>query len=149
MVPLKEAMDNELWLKAVAKDLIFQIRPLSLTKVDIANEVDEPLSLEKIDLHSNVWLLKLDIVNLCREKQNYRTINRHLILMDSDEFIFPVLYDTHLNYYSKYSNTSNLIFFEKSGFTPKIKKSGAVVFELPEHFDNLFIGFNDGSIMEA
>lgn len=149
MIPLKEAIGNGLWLKATVNGLIFQIRPLSLTKVDIANEVDEPLELENIDLTSNLWLMNLDVVNLYREKQDADEFYNHLILIDSDQFEFPVLYDFHLYNGSKYAKKSRLEYFINSGFPPKIKKNGTLAFELPDHFDELFIGFKDGSIMEA
>jgi len=160
MVPLREAIDNGLWLKAEfieevyiedesSKEITFQVKPLSLTKINLAEEVDEPIKLEKIGIDSNVWLLKIDVVNLCRKKIDSYVLHDRLLILDEDNFEFPSFRDGHLSYISDFAQESGLDKFFDANLSPKVRRRGALSFELPDHFDELYISIRDGSLIEA
>jgi len=154
MVPLKEAIEDGLWLRAeCAEDegkkinIKFQIKILSCKKIDIAKEVDNLFELKTIDTDSNVWLLKAEVVNLLKTDLSVSGVTGSLILVDEERFNFSSVQNRHLNCFSKYADSSGLSNFFGTYLSPKIKKKGSIAFELPEFFDELFVGVKYGTVV--
>jgi len=86
---------------------------------------------------------------LCRKKMDTYVLKDRLILVDEDKFEFPTLNDDHLSLESDYAESSGLRKFYSANLSPKVRKRGAFAFELPDHFDELYISIRDGNLMEA
>ncbi len=154
MVPLSEAINSGIWIKAEYKEnednYVFQMKPTSFTKINLKNDVDDPIKLGHIDVSSNVWLLKVEVVNLCRQKvESSYMITGRLVLVDDDGYEFPTTDDWHLNLISDYANKTGLRRFFGTDLPPKIKRKGAVAFELPDTFDELYLSVRNGATVEA
>ena len=150
MVPLKYAIANGPWLFATTsdEDITFQCKALAFERIDLKS-VDEPEKLEHIDVSSNVWILKLEIVNLSRKPCGAHHVRKRLILKDADGFEFHNYSGGHLNLQSQFSKSSGLYNFWSDPLPPKVRKSGAMAYELPDEFEDLFISVHNGNLQEA
>lgn len=160
MIPLMEAIENGLWLRADCAeyeddfeqgviDISYQIRPLSFTKINIAEEVDNLVKLQNIDIGSNVWLLNLEFVNLCREDIESEKLMDTLIVVDEEQYKFRTVEDSHLLCWSKFATKSGLDKFYGVNLPPKIKRKGSIAFELPEFYEELYIDVKYGDLVQV
>jgi hypothetical protein len=160
MINLRKAIANGLWLKTefaadndleikISEKIAFQLKILSFTKIDIIKEVDTPFNLEEVDLDANLWLLKIEFINLCRKTMSSSVLVCRLILVDEEGFQFPTVKDHHLYLMSDYAKTSGLYRFYATDLPPKIKRKGALAFELPEKIDELYVGVKNGSVLKS
>lgn len=152
MIPIREAIETGAWLTAeynsYSEDVIsFRVRLTDFSKIDLA-AVDDNSAL-KFGIDSNVWRLGLDIVNLCKKEIRYSNVDERLAIVDQDGYEFPVFDDDHLTLYSTYAGQSGMKAFYAPMFPPKIKRSGAYPFELPEDAEELFLVIKDGTLREA
>lgn len=163
MIPIRDALETGAWLKAEflpiyswehgvndGEVILFRIRVTEFSKVDLA-AVDECERLS-CGLDANIWKLGLDVVNLCKKEfQPEILIDGRLFVVDEDGFQFQMVGDNHLrgvSQYSKQSGMSAFAFFPPA-LPPKIKRSGAFPYELPDEFDQLFLSIRDGTLCEA
>ena len=155
MVPLQEAIDTRAWLTGefsevfLQRNLInFRIRPSKFSRIDLT-AIDEPEKISpKLGLDANVWLLKCDIVNLFKREVHCGYITSKLRLVDEEGFEFMKVDDDHLLLQSQFSLSSGLNNFFSQELPPKIKRSGAIAFALPEFFEHLSIKVLDGTLSE-
>ena len=73
-------------------------------------------------------------------------LKTRLKLVDEEGCEFDFVEDSHLCSYSDYSKQSKLRKFYNAELRPKIAKNGALAFELPDYFENLSLGIEDGNI---
>lgn len=150
LIPINEAIDSGAWLKVVCDithdyrgdsetSLIeFRLRLRGFEKIDLSTGFT-PESFQNIDSESNVWRLRMDIVNMHKKPLESTLFGDILDLTDSDGFIFARCKDTELTLSSAYADSSGLRNFFCSNLPPKIKKSGVFAYELPELFDDMYI----------
>lgn len=161
MIPIKEAIDTGAWLLGEYKQpewgrefeegepISFQIKLLEFTKVNLES-IDNPEQIDPIiGLGANIWLLRLDIVNLCKKPYGVFWIKGQLLIEDDEGFQFAFLNENHLTLNSDFAKSSGLRNFYSQELPPKTKRSGSLIFELPEFFDQLNITVKNGSIKES
>ena len=141
MIPISEAIETGTWLQAKNDNVTFRIRVTAFSKIDPANI--PPIESKGIDIDSNIWLLSLDVINLCKTEQSLDTLKHSLKIMDEEEYEFSAFDSSSL-----YNNLGLSQFYSLS-LPAKIKKSGALTFELPEVFEQLFLTINNGEISEV
>jgi hypothetical protein len=151
VIPILEAIETGAWLTAEysnGDDVIsFRVRLTDFSKINLA-AVDDSSALQ-FGIDSNVWRLSLDVVNTCKRELYYFCVDDRLTIVDQDGYEFPVFKDNHLRLYSAYAEQSGMKVFFSPMFPPKIKRSGAYPFELPEDADELFLAIKDGTLREA
>ncbi len=161
MIPIREAIETSAWLRGEYKQpewhgdfekgelILFQMRLLDFSKINLAS-VDNPGRIDPtIGPDANIWLLKLEIVNLCKKPYGLFWIKRQLLIEDNEGFQFAFLDDDHLTLNSNFAKTSGLLSFYSLTLPPKIKRSGSIIFELPELSEDLIIKIKDGSLRET
>lgn len=153
MIPIQEAIDTGAWLRAEHrndKEILFQIKIKNFTKVSLL-DIDEPDNIidPTINQETCIWLLSLEIINLHKKQVHFEDIKKKLILIDEDGFEFNFLEDPHLEFLSKFAETSGVKNLYGRDLPPKIKRSGAILFELPEIFEHISLSIRNGSIREA
>ena len=164
MVPIIEAIETGAWLKAEClhdrsgpqsefneindgKPITFRLRAKAFSRINLG-AIDQPEAL-KCSVDANVWKLDLEVVNLCQREVMSSLLGRRLVISDQDGFEFINSSDGHLRCFSRYAEMSGLEAFHYSVLPPKIKRSGAFAFELPEEYDQLFLTIRKGSLTEA
>lgn len=155
MIPIQEAIDTGAWLRGEFVEefeddrvITFQIKLKEFSKIDLTT-VDNPENISsELRLDANIWLLKCEIVNLSKcEAYSFR-ITHKLCLVDEDNYEFKIVSESYLTLSSEFAKTSELKNFFANALPPKIKRSGAVLFELPEFFEHLSIKVSGGSLTE-
>ena len=151
MIPILDAIESGAWLTAEYESddnpIRFRLRLTGFSRIDLA-AIDGCENL-KFGVSRNVWRLGLDVVNLWKREVPHYVVERHLVIVDQDGFEFKILEDNHLRLNSDYAETSGLRTFFPIDFPPKIKRSGAYPFELPDEFDVLFLAVRHGDLREA
>jgi hypothetical protein len=153
MVPIKEAVNSGAWLHCEKRDNLFKVnqfrlRIISFKKINL-KDIDNPEEIEKFDETGNLWLMKIEVINLNKEPTSTYNNTGKLKLIDNDGFQFPKFKDGHLERLSKYSNSSGLDRFWSTDLLPKIKAIGSIVFHLPDDEDaEYFIAFEDNGIVQ-
>jgi len=140
MIPLNEVIEDGSWLRVDIpgdEKRSFQFRPTSFSKINMS-EVDNPEKLKEIDINSNIWLLNLDIINLSKQEFDSYKFTDVINILDEDSCAFSKINDSHLTLSSEFAKTSGLEKFFCVNLRPKIAKSGAIAYELPDFFDQLF-----------
>jgi len=155
VIPIQEAIDTGAWLRGEFVEewednrvITFQIKLKEFSKIELAT-VDNPENIsDGIRLDANVWLLKCDIVNLSKYEAMSLRITHKLCLVDEDDYEFMIVRESHLTLSSDFAEKSELKNFYAAMLPPKIRRSGAILFELPEFFEHLSIKVSGGSINE-
>ncbi|MDP2100118.1 MAG: hypothetical protein U1C51_04410 [Candidatus Izemoplasmatales bacterium] len=140
MFPLNEIIETGSWLRVDVEGdpkRSFQFRPTSFSKIDMS-EVDNPEKLDEIDINSNIWLLNLDIINLSKREYSSIDFTSVIYILDEDSCAFSIITDSHLMLSSKFAKVSGLNKFFCVNLRPKIGKSVAIAYQLPDFFDQLF-----------
>lgn len=149
MIHINDAIESEAWLLFDIKDYEtnykFQIKIKAFERVDLST-IDFSQCRAEIDEASNIWIIQLDVVNLCKQQADIKHIKRNLILIDGDGFEFKSFEDRRFQLPIQYEYTSGLVNFYNLQLNPKIKRSGAILFELPDIFENISIGIIDGTL---
>jgi hypothetical protein len=150
MIPLNEAIETGSWLQAKTDDLLFRFKPISFSKIDLA-EIDNSNKM-KID-GGVLWLLKIEVVNMNKVQCHPFYIRDHIAIFDSDDFLFLPVKDDHLTSDSNFAVSNGLNRFvgwsSCPALPPKIKVSGALAYLLPEEDTKYFLSVKDGEISEA
>jgi hypothetical protein len=161
-IPVQEAIDSGAWLRGKfpfpeggaspwerGESVEFQIKITGLSKLNL-NEIDcvevLPSDLIKSD---SLWVFAFEIVNLSKKEIGVFWIKRQLFLADNDGFEFKV--DDNASSWvlnSEFSNKCGLRNFFSLDLPPKIKRSGAVLFELPEFMDVMLVKVRNGTLTE-
>lgn len=131
MIPINEAIEAGSWLTIYKnEDLLFRFKLNNFEKFDTDGYTrgDKPFP------EGNYWLLNCEIVNTTKQEIETWEFRKALIIVDEDDCEFSIF--SHMS-----ENTDQL--------KPKIKKTLAYVYELPENFEQLFIAFKDGQIIEV
>jgi hypothetical protein len=160
MIPIREAIETGAWLKAEfaptnsleaeinnGEPLSFRFRVTEFSKIDLS-VVDNCAALS-CNLDNNIWKLRFDFVNLGKKEMSDTVIANRLVLADSDKYEFQVFDNPHLRYFSDYSVQSGLKDFWGVRLPPKIKKAGALPYELPDEFDQLYLAIRNGELCEV
>lgn len=150
MINIKELIESEEFysLSAVDRyDESFNVRirveslyPLDWDDVDDVEEVDE------IEHNSNIWVMEVCLVNLNKKKLSVDKIKAQLRLIDEEEFEFDSVEDFHLCSLSEFAKNSKLEKLYSGDLKPKIARSGAIAFELPDGFEELYLTVDNGTI---
>ena len=158
MVPIQEAINSQAWLRFSNDGYLrkwspdeprdFRVRVLEFYKIDLA-EVDDP---EEVDVsHENAswWMLKLEVVSLCKRKIFTSDFYELALLVDQDNFGFNCLIESHL-YSSEFGKKTGLYRFWRERLFPKIKAVGALTFLLPDDEEAQYsLSMDNGKVEEA
>lgn len=135
MIPIKEAISNDTWLRCeydYNETLYkFNIKILSFRKINLS-EVDEPEKIKVIDKNANYWIMGLECINLITEPLSPTYTTGQLILVDQDGFKFHTSDDVHLRLWSDFAKKYLLDCFFATDLVPKTKAVGAIAFQLPD-----------------
>lgn len=151
MISLEHLISSGEWASIVFKDdweenfYSFQIRLKNFYKLD-PESIDEPEDVDSVDLESNIWILEADLVSLNKKKFDIDDLSSKIILVDEDGFEFNIVYDYHMCNGSEFAKKSGLSNFDSQSISPKIKRSGAFAFELPDFFDGLNLSVENGQV---
>lgn len=167
MIPIQEAIETGAWLEANyahindfriqsgKTTLGFRFRVKNLEKIDLRSVVVDPEDLGykmfplKLDIDANVWRLDLDIVNMEKYEIRSDLFGELLGIQDESGNEYRNCQDRYLTLASEYAKLSGLERFFATELPPKIKRSGAFCFELPEFFEQLFVVAREGTIKEC
>lgn len=153
MIPIREAIETGAWLTAEYSNgdnvISFRVRLTDFSKINLSAIDDNADLSSRPALDSNIWRLGLDVVNLCKKELDYWFVDERLAVIDQDGYEFPVFKNHHLQLYSSYAEQSGMKAFFGNTFPPKIKRSGAYPFELPDDADELFFGIRNGKLRET
>lgn len=154
MVPIKDAVNSGSWLNCEKTNNLFETNQFRI-KVNFfrklsLSEIDEPDKIRRFENSAILFLINIEVVNLNKEPTDlYKNVD-NLILVDNDDFSFPVFKDTHLHNWSAFAKTSGLNRFYTGIILPKIKTLGSIVFQLPDDDDaEYFISLQDGLVQEV
>tara|TARA_Y100000296_G_C5168932_1_gene256238 strand:+ start:859 stop:1320 length:462 start_codon:yes stop_codon:yes gene_type:complete len=112
------------------------------------NDIDDIEDVEEIEHDANIWIMEICLVNLNKKKISIDKIKEQLRLVDEEEFEFDLVEDFHLCSSSEFAKSSKLAKLYSIELKPKIARSGAVAFELPDGFEELFLKIDDGILSE-
>jgi hypothetical protein len=87
-------------------------------------------------------------MNLCKTETSIDMFKRAIKLIDEEGYEFSAKDIYPLSHDSKFAR-GGLVKFYSGELPPKISKSGAFTFELPDSFEQLFLTIKDGEISEA
>lgn len=157
MIPIKEAISSGAWLhceyKISSDDELtqFRIKILSYKKLDFS-QVDNPERINFKDEGTIIWIMDLEVINLTKEAISPIYGPGSIVLVDQDGFKFEYFNDDHLQLYSRFAIESKLMRFFAQKLIPKIKATGAILFQLPDDDDEAVYSISlkgEGSIREA
>lgn len=159
MIPIREAIETRAWLKAEFSPansleldennggkISFRLRVTEFSKIELSS-VDECAKLS-CNIDSNIWKLNLDLVNLCKKEISIGVVSNRLFLVDDDRYEFQLFDDNHLRCFSNYAKQSGIHAFFGCRLPPKIKRSGAFPYELPDELDQLSLVIRNGELRE-
>lgn len=163
MIPINEAIETGAWLEATGSTVInnrstavtFRFRLKRFEKINLHEVLVDPDDLGhrmfpmEHDLDDNVWRVDLDLVNMERYEISSQDFGDLICIEDEDGYRFRNCKDRYLTLASDYAQSTGLSDFFCSDVPPKIKKSGAFAFELPEFSEQLFIVVKNGVIKEV
>ena len=153
-VPVNEAINSGAWFKCISVDdehneYAFRLKIISFEKIKL-KEVDAPNKINFDLKEGDIWLMKIQCVNLNKNVMSSYDIASNIILFDQDDFEFPTVDDDHLQLDSEYSEISGLKNLFGESFIPKIKYWGSVIFYLPKEDEaKYFFSIRGGNINEA
>lgn len=150
MIDIRELIESGDFYSIYAEDhygepLSSRIRVENFYQLDWG-EVDDIEEVEDIELESNIWIMDVTLVNLNKKKFSIDMLKDLLKLVDEEEFEFDVVEDSHLCGYSEFAKISRLDKLYHTELKPKISKTGALAFELPDGFEELFLKIDNGTI---
>ncbi|MCF8325608.1 MAG: hypothetical protein K9I84_11665 [Leadbetterella sp.] len=153
MIPLKDAIENGLWLQCEydyrGKFIQFRLKILSFLKIKLS-EIDEPEKIKVIDSNANYWQMDIEVINLTKEPLKPIFGPNELVLVDQDGFKFHLSDDDHLRLSSEFAKRTKMNRFYATDLIPKTKAIGAIAIQLPEDDDAFYsISLKDGIVREA
>lgn len=162
MIPVNEAIETGVWLRAELSDnsaasgsegvLQIRIKIVGLSKIDLAKQILHEIPQGMRHMYPpdrNIWALTLSIVNLCKRQIGINQINDRLLLADEHGYEYTYLFDPDLSLLTDYGKENGLAAYFSCHFPPKIKRLGALPYELPEEIGQLFFKVGGGTLSEA
>ncbi len=149
MIPIKALVRDGCWLnctvrsKFVQGEVTVRMRVLSFERLDYA-EIGKAVSLEPIAEGAILWLLKLEVVNLCKASVLFGYLTEEMRVVDSDGFQFER--DDAGLYFSDFAKRVGL---SLGSLLPKLKAQGAVIFKVPDEDSEFSLAFKNGSSGES
>jgi len=154
MVPIKEAINNGLWLHCEHQygynTYQFRLKVNSFKIMDL-KEVDDPEEIDGLDENSKLYMLGIEVINITKEAVALHSSVDFLLLIDQDGFKFPIFKERHLYRVSEFGKKHRLQRFDLNELLPKIKAVGTIIFQLPDDDEaqySLSIQ-NDGFVQEV
>lgn len=152
MVPIKEAISGGFWMnceyKLYNEVIKFRLKINSFKKLDL-KEIDNPENIGMLDSDANLMIMEAEVVNLVKESKHSNKLIGSLILIDQDDFKFPIFRDNHLCYLSDFANKVMLNRFYIQELIPKVKSKGSIVFQLPDDdYAEYFISLQNNGIVQ-
>jgi hypothetical protein len=153
-ISIKEAINSGAWFQCCSgydghyDKYSFRIKILSFEKVNMS-EIDNPEEIN-LDIEGGVlWIMKLQIINLNREKEGI--IDGLIQISDEENYEFESVSDKHLCCFSKYAEASGLkrLYAKWDIYMPKIKYSGALLYLLPDEETEFYLTVPGGNIKEV
>ena len=135
MVSVKETINSGVWLHCEYKDyeelIKFRLKINSFRKLNLS-EIDNPEEIKNLDSSGTLWIMNIEFINLTKKAITPNYGPPVLILIDKDDFSFPLFEDYHLEDSSKFSHASGMNRFYSAELIPKIKAVGSIIFQLPD-----------------
>ncbi len=153
-VPLKEAIASGAWLECHAKSTVnggnereihYRLRVLAFTRTSV--EDISPSLVGQVLVEGILWLLSVEVVNLCKTGFNASRIKYSIKLVDEEGFEFQP-FDGALGY-DKNAGHNRFSTYGAPWPSPKIKATGSIAFVLPDEENNYYLAVEDGNIKEA
>lgn len=149
-VLLSDAIKSGNWYYCVAdmhgEEIPFRLRVLgfSRTSLDELQQIAKAVyDQEGIKLDGIPWVMSIEVVSLAKKPIHPDNFRKALRLIDSDGFSFKPI-SSGLDFYSPFEE------FYTRDLAPKMKRSGAVLMDLPDEEATYEIGIADnGLIQEA
>jgi len=153
MINIKDAIESGDFLSLSFCDydknaFAFQIRCIDFYKVDMSL-VDINEDVKEVESDSNLWIIDLDVINLNKKVYDAHMLTELIKLVDDEGFEFCVITDWELLSSTEFGKSSKIDIFSYQAhqkLKPKIIKNGAMAFELPDYFDELFLHVEGGNI---
>jgi len=145
------AIESGTWHECKGKyfeeEISFRLRILAFRRTTI-EEIDESL-INEVVIEGILWLMSVEVINLCKKPIDAWKLRDTLVLIDEDEYEFEYFSnsdldqdeDSGLHRFSGWSSNTSL--------SPKIKAVGAIPFVLPDEENNYYLMIKDGQIQEA
>jgi len=153
-VPLSEAINSGAWFKCndSHRDREYKLKIIKFSKVDI-NKIDSPEQIDRdYDLsQGNIWLMRIEIINLCKEQWGsyIPRFTDGILISDQDGYLYEEITDSHICNYSKFAKSSGLSDSTSTSFMPKIKYTRTLCYYLPKEDEvQYFIAIKHGEIIE-
>lgn len=152
-IPIQEAILSGDWLVIDIPDenYKYKIRIVEFLKMNL-QDIDNKSRLSFLTDSGNLWILKLELINIGKIQLPSVAPQSCLVLHDQDDCEFETLKELSLTYSSDLGKKTGLRRFvsEESPFSPKIKGKGAVAFFLPDDEEaEYFISTRIGTIQGA
>lgn len=107
---------------------------------------DDHNEITDIEVGDNLWLMDVTFINLNKKKVGSETCRCILKLVDEEGFEFDSVNDFYLCRGSDFAKKSRLDKLYYNDLKPKIPRSGALIYELPEGFEELYLKVENGII---
>jgi hypothetical protein len=148
-IPLKEAIASGAWLECHARDfdgeLHFRLRVVAFEQSSVDEIGGSRLNVDRLE--GILWLLGVEVVNLCKTSIKGCKIKYNIKLIDDDGYEFESFHSD-----LDYKTIAGLLRFADISpnppLLPKIKASGSVAFVLPDEDAIYYLAVKDGSIRE-
>lgn len=145
---VRQAIALETWFDCAGnyydESIRFRLRVLDFARTSAA-EIDPQV---EVEIEGDLWLLRVEVVSLCREPIPAYRVRDLISLVDHEDFRFDA-FSSPLNY----DRVSRLHRFAGSSDTaplsPKIKATGAIAFQLPGGPANYRVAIRGGEIAPA
>lgn len=159
MVPIQEAISSQAWLKFSNRDRLkewrldqlkeFRVRAIDFSEINL-NEVDSPELVDVSHADASWWMLKLEVISLCKKQISTREFNEIIVIIDQDDFQFNYVREDHLCFDSDFSQKNGFRRLFGQDLFPKIKAVGALTFLLPNDDEaQYYLSMENGTVCEA
>jgi len=151
MIKVKDAIESGDFLSLSFVDegvgtFAFQIKCIDFYQVDMSL-VDINEYVKEVESDSNLWIIDLDVINLNKKVYDAGELRSIIKLVDDEGYEYSALRDDGFLDFTEFGKSSKLNKFVHDIFLkPKIIKNGAIAFELPDYFDELFLHVEEGNI---
>jgi hypothetical protein len=170
-IPLKEAIASGAWLECHAKleeDLCYRVKVLAFDKTSVEEVVRSGLPgpvegstsvksqraiaarqsrIRAVPVEGILWLLSVEVVNLCRIPREACLFKDRIKLIDEDGFEFEP-FESALDYYEG-TGLHRFCKYHVPPLSPKVKVNGSIAFVLPDEENSYYLAFKDGNIEEV
>lgn len=146
-ISVTEAIAGGAWYECKGmyfdEDLHFRLRVLGFSRTTI-EEIDASL-VDEIELEGILWLMSVEVVNLCKKPVDAYNLKYALSLLDEDGYEFEHFPNSDL----RNVKARGINRFSGKSLSPKIKAVGAIPFVLPDEENKYYLVIKEGQILEA